>query len=108
MLLNSSVKQTVKVYLDDDDENNLCYSRTETGQNYDNRGSQIATSGPTGKVYVKVFADGKACQAKSQPISVPQSQGSYLGIVAAYNGHDGDSQYDDAYVLLTWKQPQSS
>jgi uncharacterized protein YuzE len=105
VLLNSSVKQTVAVYLDNDDDADLCYLLAETGRSNANCGTVVMTSGTTGKVYIKISTNGgKACTAMAQTITVPQSQGSCIGIVAADNGSDGDSLYDDAYVFLTWRQ----
>jgi hypothetical protein len=55
-------------------------------------------------VQVKVSAEGTDCKTILQQLSVPDSQNSYVGIVATYNGKDNDSRYDDAYVILTWMQ----
>lgn len=103
MLLNSGLQQTVQVFLGDDAVPAL--SLTGQGIDNDNRGTKVLTSNQSGRVKVKIATAGVDCEKIWQQVPVPDSQNSYVGIVAAYNGADADKLFNDAYVVLTWKQP---
>ncbi|NRO98848.1 fucose-binding lectin [Paraburkholderia sp. NMBU_R16] len=103
MLLNSSANQTVEVYTGSD--RRLVFSLRGQGKDNDNRGTVVLTSGTDGKVSVEISVDGKECASVLQHLSAPNSGNSQVVIVAACNGADADSLYNDAYVVLTCCQP---
>jgi hypothetical protein len=100
VLFNSSVEQTVEVYLDQDTQPS--YTTTGSGNPDDNRGTTILTAKTGGIVRVKVIADGRELPLISRQVDLPHSQTTYVAVIAAYNGSDKDDRYNDAYVLCNW------
>lgn len=100
VLFNSSVEQTVEVYLDQDTQPS--YTTTGSGSPDDNRGTTILTAKTGGIVRVKVIADGRELPLISRQVDLPHSQTTYVAVIAAYNGNDKDDRYNDAYVLCNW------
>ncbi|WP_190274983.1 fucose-binding lectin II [Burkholderia dolosa] len=99
VLLNSKVEQTIAVYLDDDAQ--PAYQITGTGSGDVNQGTVVLTAKAQGKVTLKASAGGKTSLFHAGQKDIPTKR-SYIGVIAIYNGADGDNAYDDALVFFNW------